>query len=119
MSDSKSHARKRRHQRIRKKIFGTKERPRFCVTKSLKHLTVQLIDDITGQTLLGLSTCSKELRDKVKRGNKEGAKVLGHLIADKAKVLKIEQVVFDRGGCIYHGRIRELAEVVRKSGLKF
>ncbi len=109
----------RRHRRIRKKIRGTSACPRLCVTKSALHLTVQIIDDEAGKTLLGLSTHSPQLRSKVKRGNREGAKVLGALMAEKAKALKIEKVTFDRGGSLYHGRIREFAEAAREAGLKF
>lgn len=112
-------ARMKRHNRIRKKVFGTAERPRFCVYKSLNHIEVQLIDDVLGQTLLGISTNSPELRNKVKRGNVGGAKALGKLVALKAGVKKIENVVFDRGGYIYHGRIRAVAEAAREAGLKF
>lgn len=112
-------ARKRRHRRIRKKIVGTAVRPRLCVTKSLKHITAQIINDQTGQTLLGLATYSKEVKGKAKGGNRAGAKILGRLIAEKAKQKKIESVVFDRGGYIFHGRIRELAEAAREGGLKF
>lgn len=119
MAYQRDKARKRRHRRIRKKLSGTPERPRLCVTKSLKHLTAQLIDDRAGRTLVGLSTYSKEVKTQTKTGNREGAKVLGRLIAEKAKQQKIETVVFDRGGYIFHGRIRELAEAAREGGLKF
>jgi large subunit ribosomal protein L18 len=112
-------ARKRRHIRIRKKMFGTAERPRFCVYKSHNHLMVQIVDDVKGETLLGLSTNSSELRSQIKRGNVSGAKVLGKLVAEQAKAKKIENVVFDRGGYIYHGRVRALAEAAREAGLKF
>lgn len=111
-------ARIRRHSRVRKKISGTAERPRLCVYKSLHHLTAQLIDDDAGKTLVGLSTFSQELRESVKSGNKEGAKRLGELIAQKAKALKINQAVFDRGGCRYHGRIQTVADAARAAGLK-
>lgn len=113
----KRHKRDRRHRRIRKKVIGTPERPRLCVQRSLNHLAVQLIDDSAGRTLLGLSTYSKEFRDKVKRGNVEGAKILGRALAEQAKSQKIQSVVFDRGGCRYHGRIRALADAAREAGL--
>lgn len=119
MLSVKDQARRRRHQRIRKKVSGTKECPRLCVTKSLRHLSVQFIDDEQGRTVLGLSTSSKELRGKVNGGNKRAAKTIGELIAQKAKALQITRVVFDRGGSLYHGRIHELAEAARQAGLKF
>ena len=119
MLSSRAGARKRRHNRVRKKIFGTDQRPRFCVSKSLNHLAVQLIDDVKGRSIVGLSTSSPELRGQVKRGNVEGAKVLGQHIAAMAKASKIESVVFDRGGSIYHGRIKALADAAREAGLKF
>ena len=112
-------ARKRRHQRIRKKIAGTAHVPRLCVVKSLKHLTAQLVDDSVGKTLAGISTYSPALREKVKRGNREAARLLGQLIAEKAKELKVERVVFDRAGCLFHGRVRAVAEAAREAGLKF
>lgn len=80
---------------------------------------VQLIDDTQGKTLLGLATSSPEFRKKIKGGNKEGAKLLGQVVAEKAKALRIERVIFDRGGNLFHGRIRELAEAARAGGLKF
>lgn len=119
MKASRERARLRRHQRIRKKILGTNQRPRLCIHKSLQHLTAQLIDDTSGKTLIGLSTFSKELRGKIKRGNREGAKILGQTIGQKIKAMNVAQVIFDRGGYIYHGRIHEFAEGVRKAGLKF
>ncbi len=119
MAFNRQKARQRRHKRIRKKMAGSAECPRFCVTKSLNHLTVQLIDDDSGRTLVGLSTTSAALRDQVKRGNKEGAQVLGKMVAEKAKAAKIERVIFDRGGSIYHGRVRMLADAAREAGLKF
>ena len=119
MAYEREKARKRRHRRIRKKIMGTAERPRLCVTKSLKHISAQIINDQTGQTLLGLATYSKEVKNQAKAGNREGAKILGRMIAEKAKQKKIESVVFDRGGYIFHGCIRELAEAAREGGLKF
>jgi large subunit ribosomal protein L18 len=112
--------RERRHARIRKKIFGTKEKPRLSVYKSLKNLFVQLIDDQNHSSLLTVSTIDKELKDKIKHGgNVKAAELLGELLARKAKEKNIEKVVFDRGGYLYHGRIKVLAEVLRKGGLKF
>ena len=109
--------RTRRHLRVRRKISGTAERPRLCVYRSNTNLYVQIIDDVAGNTLVQASTLDKEI--KTKRANKEAAKELGTLIAKRAADKKIETVVFDRGGYIYHGVIKELAEAAREGGLKF
>lgn len=109
--------RTRRHIRVRRKISGTAERPRLCVYRSNTNLYVQIIDDVVANTLVSASTLDKEI--KTKRANKEAAKELGTLIAKKAQEKKIETVVFDRGGYIYHGVIKELAEAAREGGLKF
>lgn len=109
--------RTRRHIRVRTKISGTAERPRLCVYRSNKNLYVQIIDDVAGNTLVSASTLDKEV--KTKHSNKEAAKELGALIAKKAADKKIETVVFDRGGYIYHGVVKELAEAAREGGLKF
>ena len=109
--------RKRRHLRVRRKISGTQERPRLCVYRSNSNIYVQLIDDIAQKTLASASTLDKEI--KTKHANKEAAKEVGTLIAKRAKEQKIETVVFDRGGYIYHGIIKELAEAAREGGLKF
>lgn len=112
--------RKRRHLRVRKKVFGTKERPRLCVFRSLRHMYCQLIDDTEGRTLLAMSTLSPELRNTLsKHGNKEAAAAVGAKLAEKAKALGIKEVVFDRGGYKFHGRVKALAEAARKGGLKF
>jgi len=116
---NRQQARQRRHRRIRKKVVGTAERPRLCVIKSAKHISAQIIDDLAGKTLLGISSYSKGIKEQIRSGNREGAKVLGRLLAEQAKKKKIESVVFDRGGYIYHGRIRELADAAREAGLKF
>ncbi len=106
--------------RIRGKITGTADRPRLAVFKSLKHIYAQVIDDKQGVTLVAASTLDKELKDKVKfGGNVEAAKLVGALIADRLKEKKIETVVFDRGGYVYHGRIKALADAARENGLKF
>jgi len=110
-------ARKKRHKRIRKKISGTQAIPRLCVHKSLKHIGAQIIDDLTGKTLVGVSSCSKGV--KATGGNRDGATLIGKLLAERAKLKNIETVVFDRGGYIYHGRVRALAEAAREGGLKF
>ncbi len=109
--------RQRRHLRVRRKISGTAERPRLCVFRSNTNIYVQIIDDVAGNTLVSASTLDKEI--KTKHSNIEAAKELGALIAKKAKAKKIEEVVFDRGGYIYHGVVKELAEAAREGGLKF
>lgn len=109
--------RTRRHIRVRRKISGTAEKPRLCVYRSNANLYVQIIDDVAGNTLVAASTLDKEV--KTKHANKEAAKEVGMLIAKRAADKKIESVVFDRGGYIYHGIVKELAEAAREGGLKF
>ena len=109
--------RARRHLRVRRKISGTAERPRLCVYRSNTNIYVQIIDDVAGNTLVSASTLDKEV--KTKHANIEAAKELGALIAKRAQDKKIENVVFDRGGYIYHGVVKELAEAAREGGLKF
>ena len=109
--------RNRRHIRVRRKISGTAECPRLCVYRSNKNLFVQVIDDVAGKTLVQASTLDKEV--KTKHANKEAAKEVGALIAKRALDKKIDTVVYDRGGYIYHGVIKELAEAAREAGLKF
>ena len=109
--------RTRRHIRVRRKISGTSERPRLCVYRSNNNLYVQVIDDVAGNTLVQASTLDKEV--KTKHSNKEAAKEVGALIAKRALDKKIETVVFDRSGYIYHGVVKELAEAAREGGLKF
>ena len=109
--------RQRRHIRVRRKISGTAERPRLCVYRSNSNIYVQIIDDVAGNTLVQASTLDKEI--KTKHANKEAAKEVGTLIAKRAAEKKIENVVFDRGGYIYHGVVKELAEAAREGGLKF
>ena len=109
--------RTRRHIRVRRKISGTAERPRLCVFRSNSNLYVQLVDDVAGNTLAQASTLDKEV--KTKHANKEAAKEVGALIAKRALDKKIDTVVFDRGGYIYHGVVKELAETAREGGLKF
>lgn len=109
--------RTRRHIRVRRKISGTAERPRLCVYRSNSNLYVQIIDDVAGNTLVQASTLDKEV--KTKHANKEAAKEVGALIAKRAASKKIDTVVFDRGGYIYHGVVKELAEAAREGGLKF
>ena len=109
--------RTRRHLRVRRKISGTAERPRLCVYRSNTNLYVQVIDDVAGNTLVAASTLDKEI--KTKHANKEAAKELGTLIAKKAQAKSIKTVVFDRGGYIYHGVVKELADAAREGGLEF
>jgi len=109
--------RKKRHKRVRSKITGTPERPRLNVFRSEKHIYAQIIDDINGVTLCSASSLEKSFEGQ--GSNKEGAKKVGKQIAERALKNKIENVVFDRGGYIYHGRVRELAEAAREGGLKF
>lgn len=106
------------HGRIRKKVVGTAERPRLSVYRSLKHISAQLIDDAKGQTLASASTVEKDLRGGA-GGNVSAAREVGKLIAQRAQEKGIQQVVFDRGGYIYHGRVKGLAEAAREAGLKF
>ena len=109
--------RRRRHIRVRRKISGTAERPRLCIYRSNSNIYVQIIDDVTEKTLVQASTLDKEI--KTKYANKEAAKEVGTLIAKRATDNKITEVVFDRGGYIYHGVVKELAEAARQGGLKF
>ena len=114
---ARSESRELRHKRVRTKISGTAERPRLSVFRSNTGIYVQIIDDVAAKTLVSASTLDKEI--KTKHANKEAAKELGTLIAKKAADKKIETVVFDRGGYIYHGVVKELAESAREGGLKF
>ncbi len=111
-------ARTRRHARVRKKISGTTECPRLNVYRSLKHIYAQIIDDTTGTTLVSASTLDESLKANY-GGNKDAARAVGKLVAEKAVAAGIKDVVFDRGGYIYHGRVMELAEGAREGGLNF
>lgn len=112
--------RKIRHERVRKKIFGTEARPRFNVFRSLKHIYVQIINDETGHTLVSASTLDPEIREKLKdKTKKEAARMVGELAAKRALEKGIKQVVYDRGGYIYHGRVLEVAAGARDAGLEF
>lgn len=107
----------RRHIRVRRKISGTADRPRLCVYRSNKNLFVQVIDDVNQVTLAQASTLDKEV--KTKHANKEAAKEVGALIAKRAMEKNITTVVYDRGGYVYHGVVKELAEAAREAGLQF
>ena len=117
IKESKQKTRVRRHLRVRKKISGTPERPRLAVYRSEKNIYAQIIDDIAGNTLVAVSSLDKNFEGI--GSNKAAAKIVGKMIADKAIEKGIKEVVFDRGGYIYHGRVQELAEGAREAGLKF
>ncbi|HEV2759893.1 MAG TPA: 50S ribosomal protein L18 [Acidimicrobiales bacterium] len=111
-------ARTRRHHRVRKHVRGTAERPRLAVFRSNKHITAQVIDDITGRTLASASTVQADLRSGP-TGNKAAATAVGTLVAERAKAAGVSKVVFDRGGNLYHGRVAAVADAAREAGLEF
>ncbi len=112
--------RRKRHMHIRQRVVGTAERPRLSVFRSLRHTYAQVIDDMAGRTLVSASTQSAEIREGVKgTGNKEAARLVGKLVAEKAGRAGVSEVAFDRGPYRYHGRVKEVAEGARESGLKF
>jgi large subunit ribosomal protein L18 len=112
--------RKRVHARVRTKVSGTPERPRLCVYRSLAHIYAQVIDDGSGKTLASASSVDSETKKNLKGGgNIASAKVIGKIIADRAKSAGISKVVFDRGGYKYHGRVKALADAAREAGLQF
>lgn len=116
----KNKERIRRHTRVRRKISGTAETPRLSVFRSLNHIYVQIIDDVKGVTLCSASTMEKDVKAKIKGMNKtDAAKVVGKVAGEKAVALKIETVVFDRGGYLYTGRVQAVADGAREAGLKF
>ena len=113
-------ARHRRHSRVRARVEGTTSRPRLCVFRSLKHMYAQVIDDSTGHTLVSASTLDAEIKNEADSKVKTGrAELVGSLLAKRALSKGIKQVVFDRGGYKYHGRVKALAEASRQGGLKF
>jgi len=114
----KREARIRRHRRVRKHVRGTAARPRLAVYRSNKHISAQVIDDVTGRTLAAASTVEAENRQGA-TGNKDAATAVGRLIAERAKAAGVERVVFDRGGFLYHGRIASVADAAREAGLEF
>ena len=117
---SKNLTRQKRHRRVRGKISGTPNSPRLNVYRSLNNIYAQVIDDVAGKTLVAASSLDKEIKDAVKSaGNKEAAQLVGKLVAEKALEQGITSVTFDRGGYIYHGRVKALAEGAREAGLKF
>jgi len=113
----KKEIRNRIHQRIRRKLSGTKERPRLAVFRSVAHIYAQVIDDVEGRTLVSASSVDKD--GKTKGGNVAAAKAIGKLVAERAKEKGVKRVVFDRGGYQYHGRIKALADAAREAGLEF
>ncbi len=116
----KNSIRLRKHARVRKKINGTAETPRLSVFRSSKHIYAQIIDDVSSTTLVAASSLDEALKGKLEySGNKDAAKEVGKLIATKAIEKGIKQVVFDRGGYLYHGRVKELADGAREAGLEF
>jgi large subunit ribosomal protein L18 len=116
----KHDARERRHVRLRKSLQGSSERPRLAVYRSNHYVYAQIIDDVKGVTLVSASSLEKDLRGKYKSTvNKEVAAAVGKLISERAKAQGIKAVVFDRGGFMYHGRIKSLAEAARENGLEF
>jgi large subunit ribosomal protein L18 len=116
---SKNATRRRVHDRIRKKVMGTPERPRLNVYRSLNHIYVQVIDDLKGVTLVSASSAEGKKETRSSGGNLASAKNVGKAVAERAKAKGITKVVFDRGGYIYHGRVKALADAAREAGLQF
>jgi large subunit ribosomal protein L18 len=113
-------ARKRRHARVRRRVFGTPERPRLCVFRSLNHIYAQVIDDTQGHTLVAASTLDPAVREQLNDKDKTAqAAVVGQVLAERSLEAGIDHIVFDRGGYLYHGRIKSLADAARKAGLTF
>ena len=110
--------RKRRHGRVRKKVTGTAERPRLAVFRSARHISAQVIDDRAGRTLAAASTVEADLRTGA-TGNVDAATKVGKLVAERAKAANVSEVIFDRGGYLYHGRVKALADAAREGGLSF
>jgi large subunit ribosomal protein L18 len=115
--DSRKEIRDRIHKRIRSRVAGTQERPRLAVFRSVNHIYAQVIDDQQGHTLVSAGSVEKDLSGK--GGNVEGAKMIGKAVAQRAKEKGITKVVFDRGGYLYHGRVKALADAAREAGLEF
>ncbi|MDD4889644.1 MAG: 50S ribosomal protein L18 [Phycisphaerae bacterium] len=116
----KTIGRTKRRRRIRKKLLGTPQRPRLSVFRSTTHIYAQVVDDLAGKTLASASTRDRLVAEQLKNtGNKSAAAAVGQAIAERARAVHVDKVVFDRGGYKYHGRVRELAEAARKAGLSF
>jgi large subunit ribosomal protein L18 len=113
--------RKRRHLRLRQKVKGTAQRPRLCINRTNQHIHAQVIDDVAGVTLAAASTIQSDIASQVTggKGSREAAKVVGAVVAQRAKEKGIEAVVFDRNGNQYHGAVKELADAAREAGLQF
>lgn len=116
---TKKQKRIRRHNRIRQKIQGTAERPRLCVSLTAKHIYAQVIDDDKGNTLAASSSLDKAFAEQNAKSNTDGAAVIGKLLGERINQAGIKELVFDRGGFKYHGRIKALADAVREAGIKF
>ena len=112
-------SRRRRHHRVRKNITGTPERPRLAVFRSNRHLVLQVIDDTAGRTIAAASTVEADVRAAGSTGSVEAAARVGALVAERAKVAGVTQVVFDRGGFLFHGRVKAAADAAREAGLEF
>lgn len=120
MKRSRNDNRVKRHERVRENVFGTPERPRLCVFRSSKNIYAQVIDDVNGKTLVSASSLDKDIKaEAAYGGNKEAAKLVGQKIGKIAKEAGHEVVAFDRGGYLYHGRVKELADGAREAGLQF
>lgn len=117
---SRNAHRLRIHRCVRRRVAGTADRPRLAVFRSLKHIYAQVIDDRTGRTLVSASTLDRQVRQQVRNGgNVAAAKIVGRVVAERARAAGIERVVFDRGGYKYHGRVQALADAAREAGLQF
>ena len=120
MTTKEREARERRHRRVRVKVIGTPERPRLNIFRSLEHIYAQVIDDVAGHTLASASTLDKEVKQAIDGKHKtEAAKIVGQIVAARAKNAGVTKVVFDRGGNRYHGRVKALADGAREGGLDF
>jgi large subunit ribosomal protein L18 len=114
----KQRLRVRRHRRVRKRVTGTADRPRLAVFRSNKHISAQVIDDVSGRTLASASSVEKDMKSTA-GGNRDAAKKVGQLLGERAKAAGVSKVVFDRGGFLYHGRVASLADAAREAGLEF
>ena len=114
----KQRLRVRRHRRVRKRVTGTADRPRLAVFRSNKHISAQVIDDVSGRTLASASSVEKDLKSAA-GGNRDAASKVGQLLGERAKAAGVSKVVFDRGGFLYHGRVAAVAEAARAAGLEF
>jgi large subunit ribosomal protein L18 len=115
----KQEARTRRHYRVRKKVRGSTARPRLAVYRSNKHISAQVIDDLTGRTVASASTVEADVKSAGSTSNRSAATAVGRLVAERAKAAGISSVVFDRGGFLYHGRVAAVADAAREAGLEF